>query len=122
MVSSLLLGIAALVVDDLPIVEAEESVYSYTSPSNGSGPMWCSGSTCIVRVDDRVFASGIETVEDVPPLNNVRWTLWVRDTTGWHLVRRDEEGLTREPSPLAYLGDGRLLLSVRQSNAQPTWH
>src|SRR6266850_3528296 len=51
-----------------PVVEIEEEVYKYTSANNGAGPLWCSGSSCLVRIGDRVFASGIETLENVKPL------------------------------------------------------
>jgi hypothetical protein len=102
-----------------PIVEIEEDVYTYVAPDNGSGPLWCRGSTCIVRAGDRVFVSGTETVEDMPPLNNVRWTLWTRDDDGWRLVHRDTAELTREPSPLVNLGDGSTLLSANPTLNPP---
>jgi hypothetical protein len=35
-----------------PVVEIEEDVYTYTNANNGAGPMWCSGSTSMVRVGD----------------------------------------------------------------------
>ncbi|HNT87519.1 MAG TPA: hypothetical protein PKL84_06605, partial [Candidatus Hydrogenedentes bacterium] len=34
-------------------VLAEEEVYAFVSPDNGSGPMWAYGSTEIARADDR---------------------------------------------------------------------
>ena len=37
-----------------PVVEAEETVYRYTPADNGAGPMWCSGSTCLVRIGEDV--------------------------------------------------------------------
>lgn len=95
-----------------PVVEIEEDVYTHTNANNGAGPMWCSGSTCLVRSGDRLFASGLETVPGLKPLNNCRWLLFSRETNGWRLVRRDSEGLTREPSPLAALPGGRILLSI----------
>jgi hypothetical protein len=95
-----------------PVVTAEEDVYDYVSPENGSGPMWCHGSTCIVRSGSRVFVSGIETLADAKPLNNVRWTLYERTAAGWQRRQADPVDRTREPSPLAVLGDGRLFLSV----------
>ena len=58
-----------------PVVEAEEIVFRYTPADNGSGPLWCFGSTCLVRAGERVFASGLETLKDCPPLNNCRWQL-----------------------------------------------
>ncbi|MCH7557269.1 MAG: hypothetical protein IIB56_07400, partial [Planctomycetes bacterium] len=50
-----------------PIVEVEEEVYRYSPANNGAGPMWCRGSTCLVRIGEDVFASGIETLEDFKP-------------------------------------------------------
>ncbi len=95
-----------------PVVEIEEDVYHFEPANNGSGPMWCSGSTCLVRVGDDIFASGIETLNDCKPLNNCRWTLFKRERSGWKLLRGDETGRTREPSPLAAFPDGRLFLSA----------
>lgn len=93
-------------------VEVEEDVYTHTNANNGAGPMWCSGSTCLARVGDRVFASGLETVPTAKPLNNCRWLLFSRESNGWRMVQADPTGLTREPSPIAAFQDGRLFLSV----------
>ena len=79
---------------------------------NGAGPMWCSGSTCLVRIGNRVFASGLETVAGWIPLNNCRWLLFEKSENGWKQKLADKEGRTREPSPLATFHDGRLFLSV----------
>jgi hypothetical protein len=95
-----------------PVVEVEEDVYSYEPADNGAGPLWCSGSTCLVRAGKKLFASGLETIKDCPPLNNCRWTLFERVEKGWQLIQADTNDLTREPCPLAAFGDGRLLLSV----------
>lgn len=38
-----------------PTVEVEEDIYTYTNAQNGAGPMWCSGSTTLVRTGDRLF-------------------------------------------------------------------
>lgn len=94
------------------VVEIEEDVYTFEPANNGAGPMWCHGSTCLVRIGDDVFASGLETLADAKPLNNCRWTLFKRESSGWKLVESDETGRTREPSPLAAFPDGRLLLSA----------
>ena len=61
-----------------PVVEAEETVYRFEPANNGAGPMWCSGSTCLVRIQDKLFASGLETLTEFTPLNNCRWTLFER--------------------------------------------
>ena len=94
-----------------PVLEIEEDVYAYTNANNGAGPMWCSGSTSLVRAGEHLFASGLETVADAKPLNNCRWMLFHRGSNGWERVRVDD-GRTREPSPLAVFHDGRVFLSA----------
>ncbi len=95
-----------------PVVEAEEDVYTYTNADNGAGPLWCHGSTCLVRVGNDVLASGLETLSNVKPLNNCRWTLYGRGTSGWQVEQVDPTGRTREPCPLVGFSDGRLFLSA----------
>ncbi|MFO1498565.1 MAG: hypothetical protein U1G07_09260 [Verrucomicrobiota bacterium] len=95
-----------------PVVDVEENVYAYEPANNGAGPMWCSGSTCLVRIGAKLFASGLETIKDCPPLNNCRWTLYTRDETGWHLLQTDQTDRTREPCPMAAFPGGSLFLSV----------
>jgi hypothetical protein len=74
--------------------------------------MWCSGSTCLVRSGNELFASGIQTLKDAKPLNNCRWLLFHRGQDGWEQVAADPVGRTREPSPLAAFPDGDVFLSV----------
>jgi hypothetical protein len=105
-----------------PTVELEEEVYTYEPANNGAGPMWCAGSTCLVRIGNGVFASGLETLKEAKPLNNCRWMLFRRGPVGWEKVRVDESGRTREPSPLTGFPDGRLFLSANPtlgSGAEP---
>ena len=59
--------------------------------------MWCSGSTCLVRVGGDVFASGLETRKNAQPLNNCRWTLYNR--TGRRLAT--SAGRPGRPDPRA---------------------
>jgi hypothetical protein len=94
-----------------PEVECEEDMYSYAPANNGAGPMWCHGSTCLVRTGEELFASGLETLPDAKPLNNCRWTLFTRKASGWEMVPTGETGRTREPSPMAVFGDGRVFVS-----------
>jgi hypothetical protein len=101
----------------LPEVEAEEDVYSYEAANNGAGPLWCSGSTCLVRSGGAVFASGIETLKDAKPLNNRRWLLFKRESTGWQLQQADATGRTREPCPLVCFPNGQLFLSINSTLA-----
>ena len=98
-----------------PVVEVEEDVYSFEPADNGAGPMWCHGSTCLVRIGDDVFASGLETLKNARPLNNCRWMLFRRDKQGWEKVCADLSGRTREPCPLAGFADGRLFLSANST-------
>jgi hypothetical protein len=101
-------------------VEVEEVVYNYVNPNNGSGPFWCRGSPILVRNNEDVFVSGIETLNQYQPvkdkpysaINNLRWMLYKRETNGWKLQQADEKDRTREPSPIGILSDGRLVMSV----------
>ncbi|MBN1508552.1 MAG: hypothetical protein JW955_17010 [Sedimentisphaerales bacterium] len=103
-----------------PTVQIEEDVYAYEPADNGAGPMWCHGSTCLVRVGDDLFASGLETIRGVKPLNNCRWMLFQREPQGWRKVCFDASGRTREPSPLVGLPNGRLFLSANPTlNTDP---
>ena len=100
------------------MVEVEEDVYSSETASNGAGPLWSYGSSCIARVGDRVFISGIEMVPNAKPLNNVRWTLFQRGATDWELMHRGD-GRTREPCPLVCSADGSLVLSDNPTLTKP---
>lgn len=99
-------------------VEAEEVVYHYTSSGNGAGPMWCHGSTSLLRYGDQVFAAGLETILDAKPLNNCLPLLFRRGESGWELIYRGTER-TREPSPIAGFDDGRVFLSVNPTLTAP---
>jgi hypothetical protein len=101
-------GFAAL----RPVVEIEEEVYRYVPADNGAGPTWCFGAPILVRMGERLFASGLETLPDAKPLHNVRWMLFMRDADGWELQQVDRVERTREPCPLVGLPGGRLLMSV----------
>jgi hypothetical protein len=100
-----------------PVVGLEEEVYTYDAANNGAGPMWCAASTCLVRIGQDVFATGLERLKDVKPLNNCRWMLFRRGPAGWEKVRVDDTDRTREPSPLAGFYDGRLFLSANPTLA-----
>jgi hypothetical protein len=91
-------------------VEAEENVYSYHSSDNGADPLWSYGSSCIARIGEKAFISGVKTLPDATPLNNVQWQLFERADNGWKLLAA-APGRTREPCPLACFQDGTLFLS-----------
>ncbi len=100
-------------------VEAEEPVYTFEPANNGASPMWTHGNTCIVRYKNKVFASGLETLKDVKPLNNTRWMLFERDKKGWKMLLKDPKDRTREPSPMGIMQDGRLFLTVNPTLTKP---
>jgi hypothetical protein len=83
-----------------PVVEAEENVYTYQSANNGAGPLWCSGSTCLARTGDEIFAGGLETLPDEKPLNNCRWTLFRRRTAVGSFSKRTKSGEHGNPARL----------------------
>ncbi len=101
-----------------PRVEIEEDVYVHRPADNGSGPMWCHGSTCILRVGSEVTASGMETLPGARPLNNCMSTLWRRTADGWRETWR-HGGRTREPAPMACFADGRVFVSLNPTLAAP---
>ncbi|MGE5612003.1 MAG: hypothetical protein ACM359_22340, partial [Bacillota bacterium] len=101
------------------VVEAEEEVYRPQDANNGAGPFWCFGSSCIARLGDDVFVSGLETLKDVKPLNNTRWLLFRREAGRWTLQQKDEKGRTREPCPIGVFPDGNVLLSVNPTLTPP---
>jgi len=61
--SSFLVGAADLAL----VVEIEEEDYTFTNANHGAEPMWCGGSTCLVRSNDHVFASGRGGVRQLRP-------------------------------------------------------
>lgn len=115
----LLAGLPAADSGIQPQVEVEEIITAYTPANNGAGPMWCYGSTTIVRRGEEVFVSGIETGKDVPPLCNTRWQLWHRTSAGWKLEQNEREYRQREPCPIAAFQNGHIFLSVNPSTRPP---
>lgn len=99
-------------------VEAEEDVYTFTNPDNGSGPMWAFGSSTIARDGGDVFVCQYEVGEGVPLLCNTRWRLLRRAADGWKAIAECEKYNQREPCPLAVMG-GTLYLSVNDSTQPP---
>lgn len=121
LVAVIVSGANGVVAESLkPVVEIEENVYRYEPANNGAGPMWCHGSTCLVRLGEHVLASGLETITNLPPLNNCRWTLWYRTAEGWRQVYVDTTNRTREPCPLAtFPKENRIFVSANPTLAPP---
>jgi len=105
-----------------PVVEVEEVVCTFVPPGNGAGPLWCYGAPLIVRLQDSVFVSAMETGEGVPKLCNTRWQLFERDQRGWQLAQKADAFREREPCPLVGFSNGRLFLSVNPSLSPPGTH
>ncbi len=102
-----------------PTVEIEEEVYQFQPADNGAGPMWCSGSTCLVRGPRGLVASGLETLPQAKPLNNCRCLLFQRTDEGWKSLPLDDTQRTREPCPLVGFHDGHVFLSTNPTLTEP---
>ncbi|NUM56256.1 MAG: hypothetical protein HUU46_21665 [Candidatus Hydrogenedentes bacterium] len=100
-------------------VVAEEDVYTFTNPNNGSGPLWSYGCSPIARVGDRVFVAQMETGEGVPRLCNTRWKLLERGEGGWSVVAETPDFKQREPTVLTTDAARRLFLYVNPSIMPP---
>lgn len=100
-------------------VVAQEDVYSFVSPNNGSGPMWSYGCTSIARLGKDVVLSQMETGEGVPLLCNTRWLLRKRVDGHWPVIAQAGAFRQREPASLATLSDNSLFLYVNDSIMPP---
>ena len=56
-----------------------------------------------MRIGDDVFASGLETLTNVKPLNNCRWTLYQRGKSGWQLQQVDPDRAHARAVPAGWL-------------------
>lgn len=111
---------AGLTVAEVQVsVAIEEEVYSFVSPNNGSGPLWCFGSTQIARLGEEVYVSQMETGEDVPLLCNTRWRLLRRMENGWEMLAEDDRYRQREPCPVTVIPPRDLYLYVNDSIEPP---
>jgi hypothetical protein len=99
-------------------VKAEEEVYKFVNPNNGSGPLWDYGSTNIVRTGHDVYVSQQETGEGVPPLSNTRWRLLKRGADGWKMAAEQDQFIQREPCPMGTMG-GAVFMSINPSTQPP---
>ncbi|MBI5091394.1 MAG: hypothetical protein HZB26_03010 [Candidatus Hydrogenedentes bacterium] len=100
-------------------VQAEEDVYTFVPPNNGSGPLWSYGCTPITRLGDTVVVSQQETGKDVPLLTNTRWRLLRRESGAWKLWAEAEGYRQREPAVVATLSKDALYLYVNDSQTPP---
>ncbi len=107
----LLVGVAHA---DAPraVVQAEETICTYTNADNGASPLWTFASDTLVRRGEDVYFNATELVPGAETLNRVRWALMKRGPDGWTVVRREKRDLTRENSPIGITRDGRIMMSV----------
>ncbi len=97
----------------------EETVATWISPDNGSGPTWCYGAPLVYRDGEQVYASVMETGEGIPRLCNTRWNLY-RNTEGkWARIQAPSEFRHREPCPVGGFPGGPLFLSTNPSTQPP---
>jgi len=97
-------------------VEAEDMVTTCLPPGNGAGPFWCYGSPLVVRLENDVFVSAMETGENIPPLCNTRWRLFRKhDDDKWEMVHASEKFNEREPCPVVCFDD-LIFLSTNPSD------
>ena len=90
----------------------EQKVCDYRHSQNGADPMWCFGSTAVMRVGDEVFCTVPQAGFGVLPLSDRRIELYRRRSGGsFELVWRDSR-FTREPAPLLRQNDRTLLMTA----------
>lgn len=88
------------------------------------GPAPC-GATAVpssLATTTRSTWPGLETIPGELPLHNCRWVLFARESDDWRLIHRDTGGRTREPSPVALLGQGNLLVSANPTLTESGAH
>jgi hypothetical protein len=116
-----LLMILAASAGDLSVtVAAEEDIFLFTPPNNGSGPLWSFGNSQIARLGDSVVVCEQQTGKDMPLLCNTRWVLHRRSPDGkWDVLAQAEGYRQREPAPIGTMSDRILCLNVNDSNTEP---
>jgi hypothetical protein len=96
-----------------PEIITEEKFIDFVPSKNGTTPLWNRGTSVIVRQDDNVFISMIETHPEWAQPNNVNCGLYQRTLDGWQ-VQVELNDPTREPCPIASDG-GDLYISTNRS-------
>lgn len=97
----------------------EETVATWVSPDNGSGPTWCYGAPLLFRDGDRVLVSMMETGKGVPPLANTRWNLFCQTDGKWAMVQAPSGFRHREPCPIGGFPGSQVFLSTNPSTQPP---
>ncbi|MEZ5275123.1 MAG: hypothetical protein R3F07_01930 [Opitutaceae bacterium] len=91
----------------------EETIETVPSPHNGASPLWCYGSTILVRDGSELYLSLLRPDEGYPPYCNAHWELWRRDSGVWSELHRGGEAREREPCPIGLLAKGEVVLSIQ---------
>ncbi|MCL2517743.1 MAG: hypothetical protein FWF15_04190 [Oscillospiraceae bacterium] len=85
--------------------------------NNGSGPMWCYGSSTIARLGDTVYATVPLLDEKVTPLSNTHMTLYrKKPDMPWEQIYVNPN-YNREPCPLMRYNDTTLVVTANPSEA-----
>lgn len=104
----------------MPVVEVEEMLTTCAPPGNGAGPFWCYGAPLVVRWNNDVFISAMETDIDFEPLCNTHWRLFRKHgNDDWEMIHAEEGTKEREPCPVIGFSDGGIFLSVNPSTQPP---
>jgi len=96
-----------------PEIITEEMFMEYEDSKNGSTPLWNRGASVIVRQNEDVFISMIETNSEWEQPNNVTCSLHQRDDDKWKVIMELNDP-TREPCPIASDGSS-LFISTNKS-------
>ena len=98
------------------VVEVEEVLRKHVDPGNGSGTLWCYGSTIVVRDGNDVYVCVNETGVGVPLLCNTAWQLWhKKGDSGWDLVKQEAGYHHREPCPIGIFPGKSVFISANPS-------
>ena len=94
-------------------IAAEECISSVEPFNNGAGPIWCFGSSTLVRDGNALYCTIPEVGAGVTPLCNTRWNLYRRlDGQAWERVYQSPNYDQREPCPMVRLPGGRVAVST----------
>ena len=93
----------------------QETICRVKDTGNGAGPLWCYGSTSIMRLGNTVVAAVPANDENVKPLADRHIEIYAK-TGGdpWRMLWRDER-FTREPAPLARRDDKSFWITLNPS-------
>ena len=88
-------------------------ICDYSPSKSDANPLWMRGGSAIIRVGNDVFASYMHPVEGREGYSSLILELYAkRGNHDWQLEFRDKGVLQSNPSPIFYLGNGLLGVTV----------